>query len=111
MTISNDEIGIVANAIGWTFFGTEGESIVEVDMEDSDKCVAAAKRALEQLERYRESGIQLDGTDEDEQPLNLSNPQAELQCPRCENSVKALGGVQDGVMICEDTKCDWSWMP
>lgn len=53
-TFSNEELSIVANAIGWAFFGEDEESgVVEVSPENSDKCLEAAKRALEQLELYR----------------------------------------------------------
>lgn len=54
-TFSDKEIAVVANAIGWVFYGdlSEDGAIVEVPEEDSGKCIEAAKRALEHLEMYR----------------------------------------------------------
>ena len=54
-TFDEKEVRLAANAIGWVFYGDQSEdgAMVEVSEEDSQKCVAAAQRALKQIEEYR----------------------------------------------------------
>lgn len=55
-TFDEKEIRLAANAIGWVFYGDQSEDgvMVEVSEEDSEKCVTAARRALTQIEQYRD---------------------------------------------------------
>lgn len=56
-TFSDKEIRLAANAIGWVFYGDQSDDgvSVEVPEEDSQKCVDAAQRALENIEQFRET--------------------------------------------------------
>lgn len=45
--------GLLSNAIGWTFFGNDGETIVQISEEDAARCKIAAERCMVALREFK----------------------------------------------------------